>query len=240
MQGRIYAHRGMRSLAPENTLSAFRKMADYGQQWLETDVDILGDGTPILMHDTLLDRTTNRSGFFYDLRAEDLPGIDAGSWFSPEFTGEPLPRLAQLVDLMNELELNANIELKSHERGAAGSAQLVENTLRELSRLDPGREVIISSFNHLLLRLVRERTDRYPLAALFVKENLLDDWRSVAELCGATVIHPETTGLSRGRVREMRDAGFDVNVYTVNDRGRANELFNWGVTGIFTDYAQNF
>ena len=54
---------------------------------------------------------------------------------------------------------------------------------------------------------------------------------------GASYIHPEDTGLTREKVRAFRDAGFGVNVWTVNSLARANELFNWGATGIFTDVA---
>ena len=94
-------------------MSAFKKVVEHGLNWIETDVDILGDGTAIICHDTTLDRTTNKTGGYYELTAKDLPSIDAGSWFSPEFAGEPLPTLHQLVDFMNETGLNANIEIKS-------------------------------------------------------------------------------------------------------------------------------
>ncbi|MCI5825610.1 MAG: glycerophosphoryl diester phosphodiesterase [Arcanobacterium sp.] len=234
------AHRGLNTLAPENTLSAFRLAAEHGLKWIETDVDILGDGTPVIIHDTLLDRTTNRSGYFYDLTAADLPSIDAGSWFSRSYKGEPMPTLHQLVDLMNETGLNANIELKSNERGKATSLQLVENTLSELDRLSPEREVIISSFNHLLLHHVHEARPDIAIGALFVADNLWPDWRSLLELVGATYIHPENTGLTPEKVAAFRDAGFGVNVWTVNSKARANELFNWGATGVFTDVAQEF
>ncbi|WP_235001751.1 glycerophosphoryl diester phosphodiesterase [Arcanobacterium ihumii] len=240
LEREVIAHRGLNALAPENTLSAFKLVAEHGIKWLETDVDILGDGTPVVIHDTLLDRTTNRSGYFYDLTEDDLPKIDAGSWFSKEYAGEPMPTLRQLVDLMNETGLNANIELKSNERGKEASLKLIENTLAELDRLDPEREVIVSSFNHLLLHHVHEARPELPLGALFVKENLWPDWRSILELVGASYIHPEDATLTPEMVTAFRDAGYGVNVWTVNSKARANELFNWGVTGVFTDAAHEF
>ncbi|MBM7824623.1 glycerophosphoryl diester phosphodiesterase [Arcanobacterium pluranimalium] len=240
LEREVIAHRGLNTLAPENTLSAFKLAAEHGLSWIETDVDILGDGTPVVVHDTLLDRTTNRSGYFYDLTEADLPSIDAGAWFSKQYAGEPLPTLRQLVDLMNETGLNANIELKSNERGKDASLKLIENTLAELDRLDPEREIIISSFNHLLLHHVHEARPDLAIGALFVKENLWPDWRSILELVGATYIHPEDASLTPERVAAFRDAGFGVNVWTVNSKARANELFNWGVTGVFTDIAHEF
>lgn len=240
LQREVIAHRGLNHRAPENTLAAFRLAAESGCTWFETDVDIMADGTPIILHDTLLDRTTNKSGYFYDLTAEDLPSIDAGSWFSSEYAGEPMPTLHQLVDLMNETGMNANIELKSNERGKAMSMQMIENTLAELDRLDPEREVIISSFNHLLLHHVHDMRPDIPIGALFVVDNLWPDWKSILELVGATYIHPEDAKLTPELISQFREAGYGVNVWTVNGKDRANELFNWGATGVFTDIADEF
>ncbi|XCB29432.1 glycerophosphodiester phosphodiesterase family protein [Arcanobacterium hippocoleae] len=118
MQGcTLIAHRGLNTIAPENTFSAFNAAINRGINWIETDVDALGDGTPIIIHDTSLDRTTDKSGSYYDLSASDLPNIDAGSWFSPEFAAEKIPTLENLVQFMNETGMNANIEIKSNEQG---------------------------------------------------------------------------------------------------------------------------
>ena len=236
MDKTIFAHRGASAIAPENTMAAFKKAVEAGATWIETDVDVLKDGTPILIHDSSLDRTTNRSGSYYDLTVSDLDGIDAGSWFSPEFAGERIPTLAQLVAFMNKTGLNANIEIKSNEAGAQMSLQLVDAILKELEALD-GPQVIISSFNHVLLKIFKDKAPQYSVGALFVAENLWDDWKSILELVGADYIHPDDSTLTRAQVQAFREAGYGVNVWTVNCPARANELFNWGVTGIFTDVA---
>ena len=57
---------------------------------------------------------------------------------------------------------------------------------------------------------------------------------------GCAAIHPDDTGLTAEEVARMRDAGFEVNVWTVNDLDRARELASWGVAGIFTDRPQDF
>ncbi len=240
MERRIYAHRGLNHLAPENTLSAIEKVADAGLTWIETDVDILGDGTVIVIHDTTLDRTTNHSGSYYGMDKSDLAGIDAGSWFSSEFAGEPLPTLDQLIELMNRRGINANIEIKSNEAGGAMSMRLLDSILDSLTALDPEREVLFSSFNHVLLAKMKERAPQYEVGCLYETVALYDDWKSMLELVGASYIHPEDRGLTRAKVEAYREAGFGVNVWTVNSLDRANELFNWGVNGIFTDIADQF
>lgn len=231
----LIAHRGLSSRAPENTMAAFRAAVDAGFDWIETDVDILGDGTPVLIHDTSLERTTNRRGRYYDLTVEDLDGIDAGGWFSPQFAGEPLPRLADLIDFMNETGLNANIELKSNEEGARRSLQLRDSVLAELERLHPGRQVIVSSFNHVLLAKFKEAAPQWEVGCLYETVALYDDWRSVLELVGATHIHPEDSYLTERTVAEFKEAGYGVNVWTVNQADRANQLFNWGVDAVISD-----
>lgn len=237
MEKIVFAHRGLNTLAPENTESSFRLAAEKGVKWFETDVDIIGDGTAIICHDTTLDRTTNKSGGYYELSAKDLPQIDAGSWFGQDFVGEPLLTLHKLVDIMNETGLNGNIELKSNENGKEMSLQMLDSVIAELDRLNPERKVIVSCFNHVLLAEFKRRAPQYPVGCLYETCALYDDWRSILELVGADYIHPEDKGLTRQKVQEFRDAGFGVNVWTVNSLSRANELFNWGCTGVFTDIA---
>lgn len=237
IEKRVFAHRGLNREAPENTMAAFRLGAQRGIKWFETDVDILGDGTVIICHDTTLDRTTDHSGSYYELGRADLDNIDAGSWFSPNFVGERIPTLRDFIRFMNETGVNCNIEVKSNEAGKAMTLHLIDNLLAELEALDRGREVIISSFNHVLLSRLNDKAPKLPLACLYETCALYEDWKSVLELVGAQYIHPEDAGLTREKVQAFRAAGFGVNVWTVNSSARANELFNWGANGIFTDIA---
>ncbi len=231
----VFAHRGLPTRAPENTLAAFRLARGAGARWLELDVDILADGTPIILHDSTLNRTTNRPGSIYALRSGDLSRVDAGAWFSPQYTGEPIPTLAEVVGFLNETGMHCNVELKSNEVGGAEALRLVENTLSELDNLDAKCEIIISSFNPLLLAEVHRRAPQYTLGALFGHTTLHADWRAITELCGATYVHVEDHPSLAQFVPRAREEGFGVNVWTVNSRGRANELFNMGATGVFTD-----
>lgn len=236
-RARLYAHRGLSSLAPENTLAAVRAAAEHGLSWIEVDLDVLADGTVVVLHDSTLDRTTNRSGRYDALTAADLEGIDAGAWFAPRFAGEPLPTLPALLETVRAAGLNVNLELKSNEAGGARSLLLIEQVAARLGALEPGIEVLVSSFNHLLLHLFKQRAPQVPVACLYQTATLHEDWRSTMELTGAEHIHLEDAGLRREAVAAAREAGYGVSVWTVNSRARANELLNWGVTGIFSDLA---
>lgn len=234
----IFAHRGLSSLNPENTMEAFRDAIDHGARWVETEVDIIADGTPILIHDTLLDRTTDRSGSIYDLTAADLDTIEAGNWFGPQFGGTRIPRLADLITLMNETGLNANLQLKPNEQGAARSLQLIDAVAAELGRLHPSCQLIISSYSQPLLMQFHQRHPQYAIGVLYEPYAHCEDWLSVAEFCGASYIHPDVEGLTRDQVQAFTEAGYGVNVYTVNSPDRVNQLFNWGATGVSTDVAE--
>ena len=127
----VFAHRGASALAPENTLAAFRRAGEVGAAWVELDVDVISDGTVIVIHDSSLDRTTSSSGSYYDLTATNLPALDAGSWFtaadgSHPFAGEPVPTLRAALEVVAEAGMGVNVELKSCEAGAGASRRLVD------------------------------------------------------------------------------------------------------------------
>ncbi|MDY6052042.1 MAG: glycerophosphodiester phosphodiesterase family protein [Rothia sp. (in: high G+C Gram-positive bacteria)] len=235
---RIFAHRGASGTYPENTLAVFAAAADSGATWVETDVDVAACGTPVLLHDTQLRRTTNLAGSVYDYTAVQLQGADAGAWFSAATAGQAVPTLRQLVDLANERGLNLNVELKTNEQGAVRSRLLVSRVIEELERLHPGREVIVSSFNHLLLAEFKRLAPQYVVGALFERRMFQPGWRSMLELMQASAAHLSDADATCQRVRDVRDAGYEVNIWTVNSPARANELKNWGATGIFTDYPE--
>lgn len=237
---KIFAHRGLNRQAPENTIAAFEAAWKAGVPWLETDTDRILDGTPIVMHDSHTDRTTNRSASLYDLSLDELRALDAGSWFSPEFKGEHVPTLAETIDFINAHPINLNLELKGNEQGKEGSIALIESVLAELSRLNDGIDVMICSFSPLMLAETHRRAPELPLALVTMRGLLGDDWRSVMELCGATLLHPEAEMLNPDMVAAVRAEGYDVNPWTINDRALANQLLNWGCTGLITDIADEF
>ena len=214
---RIIAHRGASSLAPENTIAAFSKAMEVGARWFEFDVDITGDGSLIVIHDDTLDRTTTGSGSYYQLGFSDIRRLDAGRWFSDTYRFERIPEAADVLAFAYAQQMGANLEIADQ---------------KVPSRL------IVSSFDHDLLAAFHEACPTVALGWLI--EHASEEWREGAAALGATAIHPGVEGLTASDVRAMRDAGFDVNVWTVNDVEQARELASWGVTGIFTDRPQDF
>ncbi len=109
---RIFAHRGGGSLAPENTLAAFRLGQSLGYAAHEFDVKLSKDGVAILLHDPTLERTTNGKGRAADITWDELRGLDAGGWHSEPFRGEPVPSFEEVARLLRSKGTLANVEIK--------------------------------------------------------------------------------------------------------------------------------
>lgn len=237
---RIFAHRGMSQLAPENTLAAFHKVKESGVHWLETDLDLTADGHIVILHDESIDRTTDKKGAIHELTLAEVESADAGSWFGPEFTGQRIPTLTQLIDLINADGLNVNFELKPYLGGDARAAKLIDGFAAELKRVSPTSQVIVSSFNASMLKQFKALSPETPTAILFKRNQLNENWAAVADATGSKIIHPDVRGLTQERVRKLKQAGYQLNVWTVNNLRTAYQLFNWGVDGVFTDISHRF
>lgn len=237
---RLFAHRGMSSLAPENTLAAFALCTEYGLRWVECDVDLLADGTVVLSHDDTLDRCTDRSGNLSDITVEDLQDIDAGSWFSDDFIAERILTFDAFIALANIHKLHINVEIKSCSAGWDYTLRLIDGVSAGLKQHDNDCDILVSCFNPQVLAEFKRKNPTISVACLFEKKGLPSDWLTVLQTCQADAIHVEDNGLSKERVVEMKAQGYAVNVYTVNCLARANQLFNWGVDGIFTDVGHLF
>ncbi len=96
----ISFHRGARRYAPENTLPAIEKAIRMGADYVEIDVRTTRDGHHVLMHDDIVDRTTDGTGRVRDLRLDQIRGLDAGSWFGADFRATRVPTLAEALRVL--------------------------------------------------------------------------------------------------------------------------------------------
>ena len=241
----VIAHRGMSSLAPENTMAAFVKCIDHGVSSFEFDVDVIADGSVIVIHDNRLDRTTNGKGGYYNLQFKDIRKLDAGKWFSPTYTFERIPELVTVVELLNSTGMEANLEIKPSKAGFELRNTLIDAVIASLAKLENTDSILVSSFDMDLLTSLKARAPQYRRACLFEPTGALimeqvDKWIKQASKLEAVAIHPCERGLTEEAMRAMTEAGFQVNVWTVNDLERAAQLGSWGAHSVITDIAQDF
>jgi len=224
----VIGHRGAAARAPENTLAGFRKARELGCLWVEFDVRLTADGAPVLCHDPRLERTTDGAGLISQLPLAAVRDCDAGIRFGGEFGGERVPALEEALLLCARLGLAADIEIKADRGRDYATAAAVAATLNRLAgRLPP---FLVSSFHHWALHAFARSSDA-PLAILF--RLVPRRWRDLARHCA--VIGADHRRLTRRRAAEIRDAGYQLAVFTVNDPARARQLYSWGVTSVFSD-----
>ena len=143
----VIAHRGYSSITPENTLAAMAAGARAGADWVEIDVATSADGVPYVIHDNTVDRTTDGTGALPSLQSSVLDGLDAGSWFSPAFTGQPLPRFSAALDEFERGSADLLLEIKGPETRA--EMERIIGMIRERGLI--GR-VLLQSFDEQALR----------------------------------------------------------------------------------------
>lgn len=230
----IIGHRGACGYAPENTLESIRAAADMGVEWVELDVKLTADDVAIIFHDDKLNRTTNGSGKVAETLWADIKELDAGSWFADSFYEARVPTLEQAVDLLIELGLGLNLEIKPCPGRDVETAQIA---LDVLSRIwDDHDRILISSFSEIALETVRDMTGG-DWAIGYLIDEIPDNWCDIAAHLGAATINinGNRNDLKREFIESMIDEGYGILAYTVNDPYRAQELLNWGVDGVFTD-----
>jgi glycerophosphoryl diester phosphodiesterase len=234
---RIIGHRGAAGAAPENTLAALRKARELGAEWVEFDVRLTRDGRVILLHDDRLERTTDGRGAAIALTLSEIRLFDAGAWFSSAFRGERVPTLEEAIEVLEELDLGANIELKPAAGTEIATARAVAGILARQwpRRLPPP---LLSSFSAPALGAMRNAASESPLGYLVWR--LPRYWQRDATALGCATIHCNYRYLDAPRIRAVRRAGFPLLAYTVNDPRVGNELFEWGVNGLFTDRPELF
>lgn len=257
----IIAHRGARSLAPENTMAAARKALEVGADLWETDLAVTSDGGLILMHDDSLVRTTNavrqfpdRSPWTYtSFSLNEIRSLDAGSWFvetdpfgqiasgavtlqqREAFRGEKVPTLEEAFIFTQETDYCINLELKRLPSPMEGFP-VVEQVLALRERLKVDRHrVILSSFHHPWLREVKAKDPGIRIQALIgYSETEPLDWGDLS----FKTYNARSTLIDEGQIRAVIEKGIIVNLFTVNEVHEMQRFAAAGVAGLITDFPQ--
>lgn len=228
----IVGHRGAAADAPENTLASIRLAAKQGARMVEFDAKLSSDGVAFLMHDDLLDRTSNGRGSAATTPWSEITALDAGSWFNPAFAGEPMPRLDQALTLIQELGLQANLEIKPCEGKGVETGREVMAVVRRCWPAERGG-LVISSFARDGLAAARDTAPEYPRGLLIWEKPA--DWSAAAATLGCRSVHCGHQNLTAEWAADIKRLGYDLAVYTVNDADLAGRLYGWGADSIITD-----
>ncbi|TVR96845.1 MAG: glycerophosphoryl diester phosphodiesterase [Rhodospirillales bacterium] len=230
--GPLIGHRGVAARAPENTLASLTLAAALGLTWVEFDVRLSRDGHPVLFHDDRLGRTTDGRGRVADHDLAALRRLDAGKRFPPPYRGERIPTLVEAIELLVELGIGANVEIKPDPERETETAQAVMATL---ARCWPETlpAPIVSSFRPRALAVASAASPACHYALLV--DAVPKDWHRRLAVLGATALHCNARRLTGRQAAEIADQGVPLRAYTVNSARMARRLFAWGVAAVFTD-----
>lgn len=233
----VIAHRGNSARAPENTMTAFRMAADAGADMIELDVRLTLDGALAVIHDRRLERTTTGRGPLRRQTRRSLADLDAGSWFARRYAGEQVPLLQEILEALPR-SLGINVEAKTD--GEPGWRKCMVPALAEILRRHAhGRAILVSSFNHALLRRLKVLDPSIRTGALAVP--LRDAARRPSSLARSLSVSAFICSRSMLRKRFVLDAhahGLQLFVYGVNTARHLIRPRRFGADGIITNYPE--
>lgn len=255
----VAAHRGARCLAPENTLAAARLALASGAGMWEIDVRLSKDGEPVLVHDLDLERTSDAAKKFpgrgpYPVDKfllSELKTLDFGSWFEKadpfgqiragrvsamelaKYCAEPVVTLEEAIRFTVENDWLLNIEIKDLD-GRPGHDSIVERVVALVRQAGAAPKVLVSSFNYRYLEQLR-RLDKN-IGTGVLTETFQPDPAALMSELDAFTFNPSFRAFRPLQARRLKQKGFGVLVWVVNNPVVARACFAMGASGIFTDF----
>jgi glycerophosphoryl diester phosphodiesterase len=229
---KVIGHRGAKAYAPENTLASIHAAADLGIEWVEIDVKLTKDDVPIIFHDEELNRCTSGSGLVAETDFKTIQELDAGSWFAESFMDEKIPTLEDALNAIIDRGLGLNLEIKPC---PGREKETAEVALDFATRIwpDDAPPPLISSFSHVSLETAMDVMEEWPRALLI--DEYFAEWRELAEHLDARTININGNTITRDQIDEYLEFAKPLLAYTINDPRKARELFECGISGVFSD-----
>ena len=230
---KVYAHRGLSGLYPENTMVAFQRAAEAGFDAIELDVQLTRDGQVVIIHDETIDRTTNGSGLVMSYSLAELRRFEA-SRVRPQVSDKiGIPSFEEYCEwAASNPSVHTNIEIKSSLIFYPG---LEEKTFEIIQKYHLEDRVFFSSFNHLSLVLLQQIAPGIPLG-LLVEEQGLVNAGSLCSRFGFNYFHPALPSVTAEGVSECHDHGIGVQVWTVDAQADWDRMVAAKVDAVFSNF----
>lgn len=229
----IFAHRGASAHAPENTLAAFELAVEHCADVIELDAKLSADGHIVVIHDAMVDRTTNGSGYVQDLRLIDLKQLDASFNHHSKFKRETIPTLDEvLYKFSNRIALN--IELSNYRSPFNPLPEKVAQLI-EAHKLQ--QNLLISSFNPFALRRFHQLKPDIPIGLLVYPGLLgsLSGSKLGELLISYGSIHPEKSLVTPELIMKSHQHRRRIYPFTINSASEMKRILSLEVDGIITD-----
>lgn len=227
----VWAHRGASGYALENTLAAFQKAVDLGADGVELDIQLTKDDQIVVIHDETIDRTSDGKGWVKDYTLEELRAFNYNRT-KPEYKHADIPTMREVFELLKPTGLFINIEIKT---GVVFYEKIEEKILALTKEMGMEDRVCYSSFNHYTVTRIHELKPDAEVGFLYADGPI--DMPSYGVKHGVNALHPALYNLQYdGFVKECKEKGLKLNVWTVNERPYMEMCCQYGVDAIITNY----
>lgn len=232
MNYQLIAHRGYSAAAPENTLASFQAATEQAIWGVEFDVHLSADNVPVVIHDHTVDRTTNGTGKVAEKTIAQLQSLDAGSWFSPQFSQETIPTLEQVLALFSATSIYLLIEIKSSQFLDSENIKLLSELLK------PWRDrCLVASFQHHLLSQFNQYAPQLTLAYAVstIDQYSLEYAQTLSQKGGIILPHFSLILEQKSVTQTLINQGWKLIPWTVDDPTIAEKLLDLKITKIITN-----
>lgn len=232
---KIIGHRGAKGEAPENTLNGIQHAVEAGAKHIEIDIRLSADKHLVLLHDACISRTTQRVGQIYTLKNDSIIRLDARhsipDWAVPAY----IPMLESIIPHFPELE-SYQLEVKSDAyHRLVIIARRLAHTIRKLR---VSEQAIVTSLDIRFLRLIKHFAPELKRGYVANSSYLAPVQTALKLKCDYLCINQKI--ISPKLVKDAHWNGLEVSAWTVNSIDRAEQLKQWGVDSVITDYPTLF
>lgn len=228
------AHRGVPSIAPENTMISFKRAIEFNIDVLEIDIHRTCDGELVVIHDPTTNRTSQEKGVIRKLTYETLKKYDVGKWKGELYIGEQIPLFQDVLKLLKETNIKLLIEIKQPEN----YPNIEEDIVSMIKAHDIShKQIIIQSFNRNSIRKVKNLWSEVELGVLIKKKDRFISRKAIKEIGEyANYINPNYKIVTRRFVQTAHASHLKILPYTINDEQTARKMLAIGVDGLISDY----
>ncbi len=231
----LFGHRGCSNIAPENTLSSFKKILEYSIPGVELDVQMCKSGEIVVFHDLNLKRITGFDAFITKTNLHEIKKLDAGSWFNKSFSGEKIPTLDEVFTLLGT-NVYYDIEIK-HKQKYHG--ELERKLIEKIHERGLQNRVIISSFNPVALLGIRKTDPELNTALIYRNKKNIPWWLRYGGgkyLCKPNILKPAKRKINfLTMFLHKKIQGYKIIAWTEDNPVIVEKYLNLLVDGIVTN-----
>jgi glycerophosphoryl diester phosphodiesterase len=229
----ICFHRGYSKKAPENTVSAIKAALNVNAKMIEIDIQLSKDDALVVIHDFKINRLSEGKGAVSKIDLAELKKYDFGSKFSPEFAGEKIPTLKEVLDICGD-KILINLELKWKVFGK-NKIHFIEKVINTLKEYNLNNSILITSFNWSLIKQLRQYYPMMITGLIFDKRISKYSALRFSNKNNIPFLVSNYKIINNNFIKKVHDIDKSIFVYTVNDPDDIKRLKSIGADGIITD-----